>query len=109
MTVLNNYIFLDANNIVIDILAFDDESSDDVLINNIKNLINAEYVIRNDNDFTPLNSVQTVKYFGSAIPGYSWDGVDTFLPPKPEGNYILNYDRTSWVEVPIVIDETGGM
>jgi hypothetical protein len=109
MTTLNNYIFLDENNLVIDIFTFDDYESDDNDINTIKSLVNATNVLRNDNGLEAVNSVPTIKYFGSAIPGYSWDGVDTFIPPKPGDDYMLNYDRTLWVKIPVLNNELGNI
>lgn len=102
---LNNYIFLDENNIVIDVFVFEDETSDDNVINHIKDLVSATDVVRSYNGFTAINSVKTVDYFGTANKGNVWDGIDTFLPPKPGENYILNYDRTSWVRIPGEQDE----
>jgi hypothetical protein len=102
MTNLNNYIFLDENNLIIDVLVFDEETCTGEVIELIKQTINASYVIRSDNGLNSLTSVPTVKYFGSAVIGYTWDGVDTFLPPKPGDEYILNFDRTLWVKPPTI-------
>jgi hypothetical protein len=105
MTTLNNYIFLDEDNLIIDVLVFDEETCTDEVVELIRQTIGASYIIRNDNGLDSLTSIPTFKYFGSAVIGYSWDGVDTFLPPKPGEEYMLNFDRTLWVKIPKINTE----
>lgn len=97
---LNNYYFIDYNNKLIDIFVFDESTCRDEDIENIKLLIDAALVIRNDNGKEVNLSIQSIKIAGSAVHGYEWDGVDTFLPPKPGDNYILNPSRTGWILIP---------
>lgn len=97
---MSNYVFINSNNEVIDMFLFDNSSATDEIINTIKSQIGASTVIRYDDGTAAVNSVPAIPFLGSVIPGNSWDGVDTFLPPKPGENYILNISRTGWVEIP---------
>ena len=97
---LETYVFLDKNNIVVNSVVFEDDAATDDAITAVKRALRATTAVK-CGPANPNNSVAAIpNVFGAYSIGNEWDGVDTFRPQKPEGNYILNIDNTDWVEVP---------
>lgn len=94
------YIFLDDNNVVINNIVFDVDAATDESIENVKNVLGASKVVLlgSKNKNNTVFNIENV--FGNPDIGNEWDGIDTFRPPKPGDNYILDIYNINWVEVP---------
>lgn len=98
MTVMANYAFLDANNIVTEVIPGKDEGGD----------IDWEWYyggFRNQKCLrTSINTFRGVHFFGKepfrknyAGIGYFYDEQkDAFIPPKPFASWVLNDDICDW-------------
>lgn len=97
-----HYAFLDDNNIVVEVIVGKDENEDGIdweqYYGNIKNKVCFR---------TSYNTIGGVHVHGGtpfrknyAGIGYSYDSIrDAFIPPKPDGNWILNEDSCLWEEI----------
>lgn len=97
---METYVLLDENNVVINTAAFYPSNATDDMIEAVQIANNAAHVLLLGTD-NPINSVQNIQNpYGMPNPGYEFDGIDTFRPPKPGDNYILDIYNINWVEVP---------
>jgi hypothetical protein len=97
-----HYAFLDENNIVTEVIVGKDEGEDGIDWENYYGQFRKQVCKR-----TSYNTQAGVHQLGGtpfrknyAGIGYIYDAVrDAFIPPQPEGNYILNEETCLWEEV----------
>lgn len=97
------YAFLDVNNIVTEIITGKEEGEDGIDWEQFYGEFRGQICKR-----TSYNTIGGVHNEGGtafrknfAGIGYSYDPVlDAFIPPQPDGNYILNEDTCLWTRAP---------
>lgn len=96
---MNTYIFLDDNNIVVNVLDMPDEPVDQQLLDSLLFQNKSSRSIRLENGQECTNTCETVDPKNTPVIGSEWIN-NCFITPKPGENYILDYYGINWVPVP---------
>ena len=107
-----HYAFLDANNIVINVIVGKNENEDDIDWEEFYGAKRTSYNTKVGIYYDPstnqphINQSKAFRKNYAGI-GYSYDPVrDAFIPPKPYDSWILNEQTCSW-EAPVLYPNDG--
>jgi hypothetical protein len=107
-----HYAFLDANNIVVNVITGIDEGTDDIDWEEFYGAKRTSYNTKGGIYYDPITNLphedQSKAYRKNyAGIGYSYDPVkDAFIPPKSFDSWILNEDTCNW-EAPVPYPNDG--